>query len=70
MIRTIEHTAWHKTKRVIKYIAVLFTFIIVTAFLDGVIKHFINDPWITFEHDWLVLQGAMMYRLISTWNYK
>lgn len=67
---SLRTTARYKAIRIIKYVIVLVVFSVITNLIDAIIHHYFNDPWLEFKHDWLVLYGAMIYRLISTWEYK
>lgn len=67
---SIRTTARYKAMRIIKYVIVLLIFALITNSIDAVIHQYFTDPLLEFKHDWLVLYGAMVYRLISTWEYK
>lgn len=66
----VTTTTRFKTIRVIKYIVFIVVFMFVCAFVDATVSHFISDPWFTFKNDWKFAWGAMIYRLLSTWNYE
>jgi hypothetical protein len=57
-----------KLKRVLKYIAVVILCMIVGLALDEIVSIWFVDPVITFKDDWMYFYGAMMYRLITTWE--
>ncbi len=67
---TLEYTPKQKAKRVIKYLLVIIAVVVLNGIVNAVIDHFYTEPWLDFKYDWKIVYGAMVYRLVSTWNPK
>lgn len=69
-IVNVTSTWQYKLKRVIKYLVVWSLAMVFFGFVDALIAHWIKDAYYKFNDFGIAVYGAMVYRLLSTWNYE